>query len=71
MNEYDEDEDESESHYDSSNNISENFRSRILTAFNLQIEFNNISITDNTIEEEEEEEEEEEQEEEEEEEYDY
>ena len=71
VNEYDEDEDESESHYDSSNNISENFRSRILTAFNLQIEFNNISITDNTIEEEEEEEEEEEQEEEEEEEYDY
>jgi len=45
---------ESVSHYDSSNNISANFRSTTLTAFNLQIDFNNIFITDNTIEEEEE-----------------
>jgi hypothetical protein len=51
----DDDDDEPVSHYDSSNNLSVNFRSTILTAFNLEIDFNNISINDNTIEEEDEE----------------
>jgi hypothetical protein len=66
----DDDEYEPVSHYDSSNNLSVNFRSTILTAFNLEIDFNNISINDNTIEDGEEDEEEDE-EEESEEDYDY
>ena len=62
--EYDDDyesesESESESHYDSSNNLSVNFRSIILTAFNIEIDFNNVSINENTIEEGDEEEKEE------------
>jgi len=51
----DDDEDDYEdsgTHYDSSNNLSDSFRSRIITAFNLEIDFNNITIhnNDNTME---------------------